>query len=76
MQYPFGYYIGLDGRYARDPNEHPAVAYALRLRRERYTLREIAEALNNANYTNRAGGRFNATQIQRMIEHEARWDDS
>jgi hypothetical protein len=66
MQRPFGYFT-TGGSLEEDPNEYPIVQFAMALRRQRQTIREIADALNAANFTNRAGGLFNPTQVHRLL---------
>lgn len=73
MHRPYGWIFGEDGYLWPHDGEHVVVERVRHLRRQGHTLREIADALNAAGYTNRAGGAFLPTQVHRILKRVAQF---
>lgn len=69
---PYGWQLDADGVHLIDHAPEQAVIVIVRaLRASGLSYRAIAEALNRRGMVNRAGGRFNHTQVVRMLEDAA-----
>jgi site-specific DNA recombinase len=65
---PYGKRLDADGVHLLDhPAEQAVIGTVRALRAEGFSLREIAAELGRRGLTNRAGGRFNHTQVARML---------
>ena len=66
---PYGSQLAADGVHVVDaPNEQAVIAIVRRLRAGGLSYRAIAAQLNQRGLTNRAGGRFMATQVVHMLQ--------
>lgn len=63
---PFGWSLDEAGRLVRDEHEQSAIELARKLRR-RQSLRAIADALSAEGFTPKRGGRWQATQVARIV---------
>ena len=69
---PYGWQLDADGVHLIDHAPEQAVIVTVRaLRASGLSYRAIADALNRRGLVNRAGGRFNHTQVVRMLEDAA-----
>ena len=66
---PYGYQLAADGVHFVDaPSEQAVITIVCRLRAGGLSYRAIAAELNRRGLTNRAGGRFMATQVVHMLQ--------
>jgi site-specific DNA recombinase len=67
---PYGYQLAADGVHFVDaPSEQAVIAIVQRIRAGGLSYRAIAaELINQRGFTNRAGGRFMATQVVHMLQ--------
>ena len=66
---PYGYQLAADGVHFVDaPSEQAVIAIVQRLRAGGLSYRAIAAELNQRGLTNRAGGRFMATQVVHILQ--------
>lgn len=65
---PYGFKKLPDGTSETNPNEQVVVDLVQQLHLEKHSLRAIAYVLNSKKYRNRAGNKFHATQVVRIIE--------
>jgi DNA invertase Pin-like site-specific DNA recombinase len=69
---PYGKCVDADGIHLTDnPLEQAVIATVRELRASGLSYRAIADELNRRGMVNRAGGRFNHTQVVRMLEDVA-----
>jgi DNA invertase Pin-like site-specific DNA recombinase len=68
-QVPYGKRLGADGVHLVDsPPEQAVMALVRELRASGLSYRQIVAVLNRQGLANRAGGRFQLTQVVRMLE--------
>jgi DNA invertase Pin-like site-specific DNA recombinase len=66
---PYGYQLAADGvHFVAAPDEQAVIDIVRRLRAGGLSYRAIAAELNQRGLTNRAGGRFMATQVVHMLK--------
>jgi site-specific DNA recombinase len=66
---PYGYELAADGvHFVEAPSEQAVIAIVQRLRTGGLSYRAIAAELNQRGLTNRAGGRFMATQVVHILK--------
>lgn len=69
---PYGYQLAADGvHFIEAPSEQAVIAIVRRLRAGGLSYRAIAAELNQRGLTNRAGGRFMATQVVHILQAAA-----
>ena len=69
---PYGWQLDADGVHLIDHAPEQAVIVTVRaLRTSGLSYRAIADELNRRGMVNRAGGRFNHTQVVRMLDEVA-----
>jgi DNA invertase Pin-like site-specific DNA recombinase len=69
---PYGYQLAADViHFVEAPSEQAVIAIVRRLRAGGLSYRDITPELNQRGLTNRAGGRFMATQVVHMLQAAA-----
>jgi site-specific DNA recombinase len=66
---PYGYKY-VEGEVVRNKDEQEVIKYVKKLKKDRYTYKEIQIRLELKGYRNRKGNRFHMTTLVRMVKNE------